>query len=322
MEKYIRKFVDHVKSEHFKSPTKSKSKSKSKSRSKSKTKSKQSKSRTLSKASKKRYTDFNTLYNNLKINFLKVLFENKDLDYDKEIEKLNVFRIDRRGEGMALFITYKRKHYVFKIIYNINTDYDKLMTIQNKMAESGLSPTIYNQVFNFKKNKLHFMSKNKKKYNLVNLFGDTDVNKLMRNKKLVFIVMEFVDAYELRHYYDIVLKNMEFENAFKEIKRIVTYLNKFLKRLREIGVCHKDYTLDNILYNKKNNKFYLIDYGWSEFMKDVDCIQSEIDFILHTERPYYSQRIVALFDDFNKDFNQNVELIPTKDNYLKLKVNK
>ena len=188
------------------------------------------------------------------------------------------------------------------------------------MAEKKLSPKIYNQVFNFKKTLFYFLKENKNKYKLHNLFGDTDINKLMKNKRLVFIVMEFIDAYELRHYYDIIIKNMKYKEAFDEINKIVMYLNKFLKRLREIGVCHKDYTLDNILYDKKYKRFYLIDYGWAEFMKDGDCIESEIDFILHTERPYYGQRIVSLFDDFNKDFNQNVKLISTKDNYLKLKI--
>jgi serine/threonine protein kinase len=131
--------------------------------------------------------------------------------------------------------------------------------------------------------------------------------------------MDYIDSMELRDYYDEIIKHMDPHTADKEIKRIVIYLNKFLKALREIGVCHLDFTLDNILYSKSNKKIYLIDYGWMQALTDENnCIPNEIDFILNTKRPYYRQRIKSMFNDYNKHFNKKYKLIKTSDNYLKL----
>jgi serine/threonine protein kinase len=293
---HIETFVDYIKKQDSKSKSKSRSKSKSKSKSKSHLK------------NKKKYDKFNLLLNNLKINFIKILTDKYSEDksyYDNELTKINMFHISQHGEGLLLFIHYKRTKYVFKIIHTINSDYDSLMNIQNQMAAKKLSPKIIN-----------LFSEPEK-------LGDTNVQKIMRKKDLVFIIMEYIDSMELRDYYDDVIKHMEPSTADKELKRIVKYFNKFLKALREIGVCHLDFTLDNILYSKTNKRIYLIDYGWMESLTgDNPCIDAELDFILKTKRPLYKQRIKSLFYDFNRDFSKRLgksyKLVKTPDNYLKL----
>jgi serine/threonine protein kinase len=289
MPSYIEQFVDYIQNKKSKKSNKS---TKSKSQLKN----------------KKKYDKFDLLLNNLKINFIKILtdkYSEDDKYYDNELKKMNMFHISQHGEGILLFIHYKRKKYVFKIIHTINSDYDSLMNIQNKMAAKKLSPKIIN-----------LFSESEK-------LGDTNVQKIMRKKDLVFIIMEYIDSMELRDYYDNVIKHMEPSTADKEVKRIVKYFNKFLKALREIGVCHLDFTLDNILYSKTNKRIYLIDYGWMQSLTDDNpCIEAELDFILKTKRPYYRQRIIALFDDFNRDFSKRLgksyKLVKTRDNYLKL----
>ena len=258
------------------------------------------KTRTKSKSS----SDFNTLYSHIRINFIKNhtgKYNESKTYYNNQAKYLSLFNVIKSGEGIVLFFKYKTKKYVYKIIYNIHSDYDILKDIQNKMAAKKLSPKIY---------KL-FMEPEK--------FGDTNIQKLMKKKRLVFIIMEYIDSMELREYYDNTLKNMKHDKSIKELNRIIKYLNKFLKELRSIGICHLDFTLDNILYSKTNKKYYLIDYGWMKTIEDNDsknCIESELDFILNSKRPYYRQRMKSLIKDFNKDFNTKYKLRKNKDNYL------
>lgn len=292
MPTHLENFVSYIHKKHLKGKGKSKSKTMSKSRTK------------INKLN----NDYNTLFRYLKIDFIKILTNKYSEDpkyYNNQIKHISLFHITRRGEGISLFVKYKQKKYVYKIIYNIHSDYDSLMNIQNKMAAKKLSPKIINL----------FSDPGK--------LGDTNVQKFMRKKDLVFIIMEYIDSMELRDYYDDVIKHMEPSTADKELKRIVKYFNKFLKALREIGVCHLDFTLDNILYSKTNKRIYLIDYGWMQSLTDDNpCIEAELDFILKTKRPYYRQRIIALFDDFNRDFSKRLgksyKLVKTSDNYLKL----
>ena len=290
MPTHLENFVSYIHKKHLKG------KSKSKTMSKSRTK--------INKLN----NDYNTLFRYLKIDFIKILTNKYSEDpkyYNNQIKNISLFHITRRGEGISLFVKYKQKKYVYKIIYNIHSDYDSLMNIQNKMAAKKLSPKIIN-----------LFSEPEK-------LGDTNVQKLMRKKDLVFIIMEYIDSMELRDYYDDVIKHMEPSDADKEVKRIVKYFNKFLKALREIDVCHLDFTLDNILYSKSNKRIYLIDYGWMQSLTDDNqCIEAELDFILKTKRPYYRQRIKSLFEDFNRDFSKRLgksyKLVKTRDNYLKL----
>ena len=290
MPTHLENFVSYIHKKHLKG------KGKSKTMSKSRTK--------INKLN----NDYNTLFRYLKIDFIKILTNKYSEDpkyYNNQIKNISLFHITRRGEGISLFVKYKQKKYVYKIIYNIHSDYDSLMNIQNKMAAKKLSPKIIN-----------LFSEPEK-------LGDTNVQKLMRKKDLVFIIMEYIDSMELRDYHDDVIKHMEPSTADKEVKRIVKYFNKFLKALREIDVCHLDFTLDNILYSKSNKRIYLIDYGWMQSLTDDNqCIEAELDFILKTKRPYYRQRIIALFDDFNRDFSKRLgksyKLVKTRDNYLKL----
>ena len=291
MPTHLENFVSYIGRTHLKRKSKSKNKYK-----------------TMSKSRRtqinKLNNDYNKLFRYLKFDFIKIL-TNKYLEdykyYNDQIKHISLFHITRRGEGISLFVKYKQKKYVYKIIYNIHSDYDSLMNIQNKMAAKKLSPKIIN-----------LFSEPEK-------LGDTNVQKLMRKKDLVFIIMDYIDSMELRDYYDDIIKHMDHHTADKEIKRVVIYLNKFLKALREIGVCHLDFTLDNILYSKSNKRIYLIDYGWMQALTDENnCIPNEIDFILNTKRPYYRQRIKSMFNDYNKHFNKKYKLIKTSDNYLKL----
>jgi len=281
---YLERFVKYIETTHI-------NQSKSKSKSKSKLK--------LTKNN-----EYDKLYIKLQECFIKMVIKNYNNDIKYDFENVDLFLITRRGEGITFFIYYHGIHYVFKTIYNIHTDYSLINGFQNKMNKKGLSPKIYNYVNNCSK------------------FADSNPCKLMKKTRLEFILMEYIDSIELGKYYiNEVLNKQNYTKSKKELERIVKYMNKFLKNLRNMGICHNDFTLDNILYNRKNKRIYLIDYGWAELYKNNDkCIDYELDFILKSKRPVNKQRIMYIFKKFGRKYSKDVILKKNTENYLELEI--
>ena len=60
-----------------------------------------------------------------------------------------------------------------------------------------------------------------------------------------------------------------------ELREIMLNLVKGLIELHNLGIVHKDIKPDNILINLKNLKIKYIDFGFSCFESDIDCLNKD-----------------------------------------------
>jgi len=77
----------------------------------------------------------------------------------------------------------------------------------------------------------------------------------------LYVFMDFIDGETIL---EILIKNNQNKNGSTQfIRKLITDLSNAFSYLHGKGIFHGDVTPNNILYNKEQDKFYLIDFGFS-----------------------------------------------------------
>jgi serine/threonine protein kinase len=98
-----------------------------------------------------------------------------------------------------------------------------------------------------------------------------------------FLVFEFIESDNFK-----VILN---EYSFGEKMEFLLKISEVLKRFHDLGFVHRDIKPQNFLYNKRDNKAFLIDFGLSEF-NNKNTISSNI--------PETTKQILKIYEKFAK----------------------
>jgi len=83
------------------------------------------------------------------------------------------------------------------------------------------------------------------------------------HKRTCYLVMDYIPQPSLSDYIYEQLKDQD-ELSEREIKLITRQLLEALRYLHSHKICHRDIKPDNLLYDRKNSKIWLIDFGVSK----------------------------------------------------------
>lgn len=75
------------------------------------------------------------------------------------------------------------------------------------------------------------------------------------NEKTGEILMEFIEGKRISEHLNKI--------SLKEQKNICKIIGENISKIHSLGIAHQDLTTSNMIYNKKQNKVYLIDFGLS-----------------------------------------------------------
>lgn len=98
-------------------------------------------------------------------------------------------------------------------------------------------------------------------------------------------IPKLIDSFEFGSFYVFVMEYIEesfdvtklLRNADYELKkRFVIWLSNTIDNLHKHGVAHCDIKISNTLYSNSEDKFYLLDFGFSKYYNDPPKIQGTI----------------------------------------------
>jgi serine/threonine protein kinase len=114
-----------------------------------------------------------------------------------------------------------------------------------------------------------------------------NINKCDKNNKEIIYQIIYEDGgIDLRKLFQDIPNNFDYNNFLNKLKEIF----QGLIILKNNNLCHRDIKLDNLLYNKNNNKISLIDFG---LMVNFDDIYNYDNFniYLYNNSYYYPNEL-------------------------------
>jgi len=102
------------------------------------------------------------------------------------------------------------------------------------------------------------------------------IHEIFKDKRKLYIVMEYVEGKEL---FDFVVQKMKVMES--EAAQIVMQLLRTIKYLNELKICHRDLKPENIIINPDTLNVKIIDFGLSAFYSDFDHLSTKVG------TPYY-----------------------------------
>lgn len=114
------------------------------------------------------------------------------------------------------------------------------------------------------------------------------IYEIFKDKKCLYIVMEYVEGKELFEFVveHTKIKELDSANITKQLLKTVKYLNS-------LGIWHRDIKPENILINPKTLHIKLIDFGLATYFSDFSQLNTKVG------TPYYVSPEV-LKGDYNK----------------------
>ncbi|MEM1873415.1 MAG: Kae1-associated kinase Bud32 [Acidilobaceae archaeon] len=109
------------------------------------------------------------------------------------------------------------------------------------------------------------------------------------------IVLEYIEGVKLKDLIDVSLE----ESSLHMFEA-----GRILGRLHSIGVAHGDPTTSNLIVSKRDNSLKIIDFGLSEFTKDVEDLAVDIHLFrraLESTHALYAKKLIAAFEDGYRD---------------------
>lgn len=126
-----------------------------------------------------------------------------------------------------------------------------------------------------KSSQIHVAIKQVKKYvGIKNIIQETQIQASINHKNVpkifnvlqdndyIYIIQEYVCGIEL---FDILAERKLND---KECRNIIHQLLNILEHIHSLGIVHGDIKPENILYNQKQNKIYLIDFGSARWISN------------------------------------------------------
>lgn len=133
-----------------------------------------------------------------------------------------------------------------------NCDLEDIYDLIDRDENNILHLSIYfrNNQGRFKQNFSNIKKELKKEIN--EFFFDTDI--IEKANYTNYIIMERIDGEDLFDYFEVETPTEE------ELKRIAYPLLKIIEKMHFVGIIHKDIKPENIIYDEKTKKVYLIDF--------------------------------------------------------------
>lgn len=122
------------------------------------------------------------------------------------------------------------------------------------------------------------------------------VPKLKAKQRTFTICMEKIEGDKLSQNLNDYSKKIQ--------KEIMFELGKIIFKMHEKEIVHGDLTTSNIIYNKKNKKIYLIDFGLSSFNAKTENKGVDIHLLKQALEAKHFQNWKILFSEFEKGYKK------------------